>query len=306
MRGCAFFLQRAAEFSEGMGNELNLMNILYPFAQRTVPRQTLIMKHRVAGAKTLFLIGAYLVASAISASADWVAGRDLTANELPNGNGVELIDPNPTVPEWSYGYRGSLTGTSLTLFTASDHTNSDGGNTSVQGFNAGGVTPTVSVNVGASDVVFNFGFGNLNPLHPEEMKIHPGPSASNSFSIVRWIAPASGTYLVSAYWTDLDPNGTQFGGVNGATGAITINGSVIFDVDFANNSGTQTGTLTETFNAGDIVDFLTGSQGDYRFDDTGFDATVVAVPEPATASSLVIGTILVGTSFYFRRRQRNR
>jgi hypothetical protein len=251
----------------------------------------------------ILLVIAFLLADVVSSFADWIAGQDLIANELPDGNGVEQIDPNPTVPEWSYGYRGTLTGTSLTLFTASDHVNSDGGSTSVQGFNAGGVTPTVLVNVGASDVVFNFGFGNLNPLHPGEMKIHPGPDASNSFSIVRWIAPASGTYLIDAYWTDLDPNGTQFGGVNGATGAITINGAVIFDVDFGNNTGTSTGTLTETLNAGDIVDFLTGSQGDYRFDDTGFDATITAVPEPTTISSLFAGGALLSGSLYLRRRR---
>ena len=269
-----------------MGNNPNSMKTLVSFAQYKI-----------------LLVIAFLLVGAVSSFADWIAGKDLKANELPDGNGVEQIDPNLTVPEWSYGYRSSLTGTSLSLFTSADHTNANDGNSSMQGFDSGNATPKVVVNTGASDVVFDFGFGNLNPIHPEEMDLHPGPN--NEFSIVRWVAPATGSYLISAYWTDLDPLGTQFAGVNGATGAITLNGSILFDVDFANNSGTST-SFTQTLNAGDIVDFLTGSQGDYRFDDTGFDATISAVPEPATASSLVVGTILVGTSFYFRRRQRNR
>jgi hypothetical protein len=259
------------------------------------------MKHDLSSKLTLLLcVAAFTFASPKSSFGDWVAGRDLKANELPDGNGVETINPNPTVPEWSYGYRGTLTGTSLTLFTAANHTNSDS-NPSVQGFDAGG-TPLTTVNVGSTNVIFNFGFGNLNPLHPGEMKIHPGPTAStNQFSIVRWIAPASGSYLIDAYWTDLDPNGTQFSGVNGASGAITLNGSVLFNVSFGNNSGTST-TFTQTLNAGDIVDFLTGSQGDYRFDDTAFNATITLVPEPTTTFSLLVGVGLLGALLYWRRR----
>jgi hypothetical protein len=268
-------LQRQAKFSEGIGNT-NFM-------------------------KTLTLIGSLIMASMATVSADWVAGRDLVANELPDGNGVEQINPNPTVPEWSYGFRGSLADTSLTLYTAAQHTNSDSGNTSVQGFVFPG-TPQVFVNVGASDVILNFGFGNLNPLHPGEMDLHPGPDANDTFSIVRWIAPATGSYLIDAYWTDLDPNGTQFAGVNGASGSIVINGNVVFNSNFADNSGTSD-TFTISLNAGDIVDFATGSQGDYRFDDTGFDASITAVPEPSTASSVVVGVALLGGSLYLRRRR---
>jgi hypothetical protein len=247
-----------------------------------------------------FCVITFLFATSPPSFGDWVAGRDLIANELPDGNGVEQINPNPTVPEWSYGYRSTLTGTALTLYTSADHTNAAGGDASVQGFDPGTGT-LVEVNVGSSDVVFNFGFGNLNPLHPGEMKIHPGPDASNSFTIVRWIAPVGGSYLIDAYWTDLDPNGTQFSGVNGATGAITVNGTAVFNNDFGNNSGTST-TFTMAFNAGDIVDFVTGSQGDFRFDDTAFNATITQVPEPTTTSSLITGVALLAGSFYWRRR----
>ncbi len=85
------------------------------------------------------------LASGVSAQATiWDAGADLVANEAPNGP-QELINPNPTVPEWSYGYRLTLESTALTLFTSGDHS---GASDAFQGFNFN--TAIVAVNTIAS------------------------------------------------------------------------------------------------------------------------------------------------------------
>ena len=48
------------------------------------------------------------------------------------------------------------------------------------------------------------------------MMLHP---RSADYAIVRWTAPASATYSISAYWRSVDPNGG-----NGSTGDIVVNG----------------------------------------------------------------------------------
>jgi len=47
--------------------------------------------------------------------------------------------------------------------------------------------------------------------------------------------------------------------------------------------------------AGDTIDFAVGygANGDYFFDSTGINATVGAVPEPATAALLLGGVLAV-------------
>jgi hypothetical protein len=231
------------------------------------------------------------VLTALSAKADWVAGRDLKANELPDGNGVEQIDPNTTVPQWSYGYRGTLNSTALTLFTTAQHFNSFNGSSSVQGFTLGNGNDSL-VNLGSSDVIYNFGHGNLNALHPGDMYVHPGVPAASAFEIVRWTAPASGTYTLTGSWRDLDPNGG-----NGAEAAITVNGVSIFDQTFANNGNTAT-NLTETLTTGDLVDFIIGPNGDPSFDATAFNATITAVPEPATWAIAALAALMLTVQIF--------
>ena len=49
----------------------------------------------------------------------WNAARDLRINEKPDESdphSTELSNPNGRVPEWSYGYRATLTDTALVLF----------------------------------------------------------------------------------------------------------------------------------------------------------------------------------------------
>ena len=105
--------------------------------------------------------------------------------------------------------------------------------------------------------------------------------------MVRWTAPAAGSYRILAKWIDLDP----FGG-NGASAHVTINGTEVFGrkvpadpngparfVGQEWENGGNAAMPAETFrlNAGDVVDFLVGSRGDFTFDSTTFNALISKV-----------------------------
>jgi hypothetical protein len=205
----------------------------------------------------------------------WAAGRDLADNEKPDGS-AETNSVNETVPQWSYGYRSSATGTDLTLFTAAQHTNTSPGRAgnpnpaqeAVEGWDPDAV---VTVNTGNTDVVYDFGFGPLKPLLPGQMYFHP--SASNGFAVARWTAPAAGRYNIVARWLDLDNHGG-----NGFSCHVVIKGVAVFNQDVANDGGVDIPLQNVDLNAGDIVDFVVGSRGDFSFDSTGFNAAISVAP----------------------------
>lgn len=204
-------------------------------------------------------------------SAIWIAGSDLVANERPNGP-QELVNPNPTVPEWSYGSRSGISGTAFSLL--SGHINDDSGYAGLDGwFNPA----QIEVNTGASPIITNFGFGPNAPLGPGEMYWHPSPSDD---VVLRWTAPFTAIFTVNAYWGDLDPHGG-----NGASGDVVLNGLSIFHQVWANGGGATTPTLILPLVAGDKLDFVEDAVGgNHGFDATRFNATIegTAVPEPST------------------------
>lgn len=228
--------------------------------------------------KIILLPAIAILAGALPARADWIAGRDLIANELPDGP-QELLNPNAAVPEWSYGYRSALAGTAFTPFVAANHTNAAGSSPLVQGWTVN--DRTAAVNTGAVPVIFNFGTGPLSQLNPGEMILHP--SLVLEYTLVRWTAPAAGSYALSASWQDIDLHGGD-----GASGNVVVNGTPIFAQSFGNGGQTST-TQTVTLSAGDLVDFALGANGDYLFDATRFNAVIV--PEPS-ALALLLGALL--------------
>ncbi len=214
----------------------------------------------------------------------WEAGRNFAANEKPD-RASETNSVNQTVPEWSYGFRASASGNAFTPFSAAEHVNNMP-NPGIDGFGVSGTALTVAVNAGATPVIRNGGFGNHKPILPGQLLLHP--SSSNAFPVVRWTAPAAGSYRILAKWIDLDP----FGG-NGASAHVTINGTEVFGrkvpadpngparfVGQEWENGGNAAMPAETFrlNAGDVVDFLVGSRGDFAFDSTTFNALIRKVP----------------------------
>lgn len=214
----------------------------------------------------------FFIATAGCANAtEWNAGLDMIANEVPNGP-QELINPNFTVPLWSYGYRDTLESTALTLYTGVQHF---GETEPFQGFNFN--TAIVAANTTASPQYWS---GNTLPVGVGEIFQHPG--AGNEFSVVRWTAPADGTYYIDAVWRRLDPAWT------GSTGSIVINGSTVFN-QLLMNLETASNNRAVTLAAGDLVDFAVGSNLSYFSDSTAFNATISNVPEPSSAMLIAIG-----------------
>jgi len=228
------------------------------------------------------LVVIFLFVGVRPAQAAWIAGPDFAANELSVN---ELTNPNATVPAWSYGYRSTISGTSLTLFSgASQHTNAYTGNPSLQGWASlsSGAPPAVLVNTsGSTPAVLNFGPGDLFPLNPLEIYVNPGPP-DDPTAIVRWTAPSPGNYVISSSWSHLDP----FGGGNGVTADVVFDGASIFHQMFQSvpgNEGSTSYSGTLALSTGDTIDFVLGTVGgNNNFDSSGFNATIQAVPEPSS------------------------
>ena len=246
--------------------------------------------------KSKYLIVAALLGASVSSHADWVAGRDMIANEKPDGP-QELLNPNSTVPEWSYGYRFALQSQSLTLFTSSEHTNSLLGiYDDMEGFTSAITVPLVLVNTGASPVVYDSGYGLLTAVNPGQLDLHPG--SFNEYTVVRWTAPTSGSFAITAFWQDIDP----YGG-DGASGHVLVNGVQVFGQSWANGGG---GTIASPLNlnliAGDFLDFAVGANANSDYDNTSFDATITVVPEPSAILLSTIGVLVAA----FRRNRNDR
>lgn len=198
-----------------------------------------------------------------NASADviWNAALDLVANETPDGP-QELVNPNATVPEWSYGYRSTITGTSLTRFSGLDHYNGNPFN----GWNSYGLAynvPYVYANV--SNITYIGGQTN-------ELLLHPGNVASaRTFVVVRWTTPIAGVFAIAANWH----GDTQQVSSDGVDVHVVTNGISIFNQTIPANGSTSK-SVSLTLSQGDTIDFVLGPNLNYNADGTFFSGTITA------------------------------
>lgn len=214
----------------------------------------------------------------------WLGGRDLAANEKPDGNPNESINPNPTVPQWSYGQRNIVATSGLDLFSgAPSHYNSFAGGGPDDAFEGWVSGSGLGVNTGTVPLTYNYGFGPNISFNPDEMMVFPGGSGG-PYPVVRWTAPAAGRYDLLAVWQDSD-----FHGGNGITAHIVVNGGQVYGQDIDNVHGSST-VQSLNLKAGDLVDFLIGTRGDYSFDVTKFNVAIVK-PASSTAPSTPSGTL---------------
>ena len=182
---------------------------------------------------------------------------------------------------WSYGYETKL-GSGFTLYRYVDSTGISGITAweYAQGpFGQNTVLPAVAKNTTASTI----SSGNIQ-VPTNVLLLHPGPS--DQYSIVRFTAPAAGSYSISGSFSGLDSVGPTTTDVH-----ILQNGSTSL---FSNNvSAFGAGpafSVTPTLNAGDTIDFAVGygSNNNYNNDSTGLKATITQ------------GGGTTGTSVYYR------
>jgi hypothetical protein len=204
---------------------------------------------------------------------------------------------------WSYGTTGTTLNGSLNLFTATSK-DGIGGIPDWIGWEgtqpAGGDEfPLVGKNFGATigtnaDVV----------LLPGQLAEHPAPDGT--FAVVRFTAPTSGVFQLSAVF-----EGREFQGFQNATYTdvhILLNGVALFNgvVDGFDSPSDQSFASTLKLSAGDHVDFSVGYGPDHSFtgDTTALDATLTAaVPEPR---GIILWLSGFGVSVLFACRRRRR
>ncbi len=110
------------------------------------------------------------------------------------------------------------------------------------------------------------------------------PGASDEWAVVRWTAPATGSYAVNAHFV---PRALANAGGGAAEVALLHGSAVVFDrwVQFPLGLATATVTATLAMNAGETLDLTVGNASDgNNLDVIGLDATIDRVaPDPGPA-----------------------
>ncbi len=194
--------------------------------------------------KQILITSLLLLASLPISAATFDAAADFSANNNPNS-------------VWSYGWSETL-GSNFHHYTK-------------QAKNPGGVD--VWYQNGYQLVAHN-GTGVASIAWPvDQLGFHPGQN--NAYSIIRWTAPTTETYSVTA----------SFVGADNATTDVHVlnNGHALFQGDINGiGSRAQLLPIQIAINAGDTIDFTVGwgANGNINYDTTGLSATISSVPIP--------------------------
>jgi hypothetical protein len=183
---------------------------------------------------------------------------------------------NPNGP-WSYGY--GVTGTSFTL---DPFYNPDC-------FGLSGLVCWI-LNQDVPDVGFNTTGGWLDwrtvIFPPDALFVHPGPNEAQD-TIVQWTAPVTGTYNIAGFFEVLDTDPT------GVVGLVFYKGTLLYSRELLGPpaqfpdkvGGREDFYIFKIFlHAGDVISFGVNRDGDYRFDSTGFDASITRTVGPCAGS----------------------
>ena len=206
------------------------------------------------GLAALMTLAALVRGGAISRDAPVAHGAttfDAAADFSPTAN------PNGV---WSYGWsvnRGAPFNLATNKFTL-------GG---LDGWDSGSnlATPGVLHNGTAGPVTL---FGTLT-VPVGGLLMHPGPNGENA--LVRWTAPASGTYQISGAFIGIDfayPTTTDF--------AILHSSTQLFTGDISSYNVPVPFSFTESVAGGETIDFTVGFgvDGTYWGDSTALDVTI--------------------------------
>lgn len=199
---------------------------------------------------------------------------------------ASLFDPNrnpAAIGGWSYGFSSSLGG-AFSLYS----THFVGGG-SLEFWTGGNIAePLVVHNPNGSTAYHLWG---TSVLPANQLALHPG--RNGEYSILRWTAPAAGTYSFSTLFTGLDDSGGTTTDVHVLKNAVSLfNDNINGYLDSSQFSG-----LLSLAN-GDIIDFAVGfgTNNNYLFDTTGLSVGISAVPE---SGHLVSGGLAIAICLLF-------
>lgn len=199
---------------------------------------------------------------------------------------------------WSYGYSGTLGG-AMTLYTSSAATLFS--NSNFDAWFATGAQTTVDMHPFiAKNRAGTIEQGAGLRLPPGGLGLHSGPDSTNEYSIVRWTAPSTGSYNISAAFTDRDFTDVMFG--RGATTDVHVllNNVALYN-EFVTQNGWGLGPAgymsTMSLTMGDTLDFAVGrgTNDTIILDSTGLEAMITPVPEPSAFLFLgLVASMLLG------------
>jgi hypothetical protein len=178
-----------------------------------------------------------------------------------------------TTGVWRYGYSASQTDNAFTEFTANDTVNACGGQYLRWAvFNSDTVPQIGAPSPGT----------NCSNIVPDSLFIHPGPTVlgggdASRRAVVRWIAPAAGTFQLTGTLQRSNLSATV--DLKIIKNAASMSESVVF-------SGSNVSTFQIAYNVtvtvaqGETLDFSVGDGGAYQSDGANI---VINISQPATA-----------------------
>lgn len=204
------------------------------------------------------------------ASVSWNAAADFSATSNPSG-------------VWSYGTRSTSGGNSLLLLTDQQTL----GPIASWGDNVNNSLGTPVVSKNTSNSTFQFGSVTWLGL---DLTMHPGPVGfgAREFAVTRWTAPTDGPINISGGFLPADSGSTDV--------FVVLNGTAVFNAFRAGGSSVGF-NLNAIVAVGDTVDFVVGNAGDFTFDTTVLNATIVPAPG-------MIGLAVSGIAAAGRRQRR--
>jgi hypothetical protein len=119
-------------------------------------------------------------------------------------------------------------------------------------------------------------------LPPDALDVHPAPDWQPADSIVQWTAPADGAYRISGFFEILDAVSPT-----GIIGLVFRNGTLLYRVELLGPPAQDPDKIGGRANfyfgqlslkAGDVISFGVNSDGNFYYDSTGFNATIVTPP----------------------------
>jgi hypothetical protein len=269
------FTQNASILFQSSGaavalQEIPTTNGADSFVVITVPNQS--VQYDVLPAPTVIATANATVAA--PKKPIWNLAEDFSINNNPNN-------------QWSYGSTPTLGGafaaftvTSTITFQVRHGAVAEWNGTYLQG---GELFPIVSKYYGDPGTIVTVFSGtkddpgiNLIQRSANGVVMHP-TLPGLGYGISRWTAPQSGTYVIKVSFFSADIN-------LGATTDVHVqrNHVSLFDGDVKGIGSAQhwfSGTAGIALNAGDVIDFAVGPNGDLTSDSTGVDAAIQQLPE---------------------------